>query len=179
MEKYIEEFEKCKLVIYTVIVGGYDTLKEPEFFDDNCDYICFTDDKELTSDIWQIQLIGKTDLDNTRMQRMYKILPHRFLPEYEYSIYIDGNVRIIGSFRDFVKSEWRGAALLGLKHPSRDNAYDEAEACINLKKDAPEIILKQIDKYKSEGYKADNALTVNNIIFRKNKDEHLIKVMED
>ncbi len=115
MEKYIEEFETSKLVIYTVIIDGYDTLKEPEFLDENCDYVCFTNDKKLTSEIWQIRLIEETHLDNTRLQRMYKILPHRFLSEYEYSIYIDGNVRIIGCFRDFVKKEWRGASLLGLK----------------------------------------------------------------
>ena len=179
MEKYIEEFETSRLVIYTVIIDGYDTLKEPEFLDENCDYVCFTNDKKLTSEIWQTRLIEDTHIDNTRLQRMYKILPHRFLSEYEYSIYIDGNVRIIGSFRDFVKKEWRGASLLGLKHPSRDNVYDEAEACINFNKDDPEIIRKQIEKYKSEGYMADNGLTVNNIIFRKNNDQQLIKVMED
>ena len=88
MEKYIEEFETSKLVIYTVIIDGYDTLKEPEFLDENCDYVCFTNDKKLTSEIWQIRLIEETHLDNTRLQRMYKILPHRFLSEYEYSIYI-------------------------------------------------------------------------------------------
>lgn len=179
MEQYIEEFEKSKLIIYTVIIGGYDTLKEPEFIDNNCDYICFTDNHKLTSNTWQIRLIKNTGLDNTRFQRMYKVLSHRFLSEYEYSIYIDGNVRIIGSFRDFIKKEWKGAPLLGLKHPSRDNIYDEAEACINFNKDDPEIIKNQIERYKNEGYKAINCLIASGILFRRHMDKQLIKVMED
>ena len=179
MEQYFDDFEKNRLAVYTAIIGNYDSLKDPEFIDEKCDYICFTDDKNLKSDIWQIRLIENTGLDSTRFQRMYKILSHKFLPEYEYSIYVDGNVRIIGSFWGFVREQWKGAPLLGLKHPIRDNMYDEAEACINLKKDDPGLIKKQMDRYKNEGYKADNVLTVNNIIFRRQKDEKLIRVMED
>ncbi len=179
MVNYIEDFEKSRLVIYTVIVGNYDTLKTPEFIDENCDYVCFTDNKKLSSEIWQIRLVENDELDNTRFQRMYKVLPHKFLPEYEYSIYIDGNVRIVGSFREFVRQQWKGACLMGLKHPSRNNIYDEATVCINFKKDSSEIIKRQIERYTSEGYKADNGLIVSNIIFRKHNDNELIKVMED
>lgn len=57
--------------------------------------------------------------------------------------------------------------------------YDEAEACINFKKDDPEIIRAQIDRYKREGYKADNGLIANGIMFRKHNDQKLIKIMED
>lgn len=50
MEEYIKNFEK-KLVVYTAIVENYDTLRDLVFIDDNCDYVCFTDNKELASDI--------------------------------------------------------------------------------------------------------------------------------
>jgi len=60
MEKYLQEFEKSRLVIYTAIIGNYDTLKDPEYIDENCDYVCFTDNRELKSDIWQIRLIKDT-----------------------------------------------------------------------------------------------------------------------
>ena len=179
MEQYLQDLKNSKLVIYTIIVGDYDTLKDPEYIDENCDYICFTDNKELSSKTWQIRLVENIDLDNTRLQRMYKVLPHKFLSEYKYSLYIDGNVRIIGSMRDFVRSQWNGASLLGLKHPSRDNIYDEAEACINLNKDDPNIIRNQMNRYKKEGYQANNGLAVTNILFRKHNEEQLIKVMED
>lgn len=179
MGQYLQDFENSRLVIYTVIAGNYDTLKDPEFIDENCDYVCFTDSGELASGIWQVRMMEDAGLDSTRHQRMYKVLPHRFLPEYEYSVYVDGNVRITGSLRDFVRNQWKGAPLLGLKHPSRDNVYDEAEACINLGKDDPGIIRRQIARYRSEGYRADNGLTVTNIMFRRHKDKRLVKVMED
>ena len=77
MEQYLQDFENSRLVIYTAIIGDYDTLKEPEYIDENCDYICFTDNWELTSDIWQIRLVENTSLDSTRLQRMYKVLPQQ------------------------------------------------------------------------------------------------------
>lgn len=69
--------------------------------------------------------------------------------------------------------------MLRLKHPDRGNLYNEAEACINLEKDDPRIIKKQIFRYKMERYKADNGLTVNNILFRKYNHEKLIKELKD
>lgn len=178
MENYIEDFDNSKLVVYTVIMGGYDTLKEPEYIDDNCDYVCFTDNKELKSGIWQIRLVGDYELDSTRKQREYKILTHKFLPEYKYSVYVDGNIRILGSLRDYVRKQWKGASLLALVHPERDNVYDEAEACIKFNKDNPDIIRKQVDRYRNEGYKANNRLILTGLLFRKHNDSNLISVME-
>lgn len=116
MEAYLQDFNKEKLAVYIVIVGNYDTLKDPKFVDDNCDYICFTDNEEFWSDTWQICHMREEGewLDKIRKQRMYKVLPHKFLPEYKYSVYIDGNVRVIGSLRKFVTSTWGDIRCLRL-----------------------------------------------------------------
>ena len=81
-----------KKVIYTAITGKYDNLQEPEYIPKGYDFICFTDHKiNKSNSIWNIKHILPLYNDNTRVARKYKILPHRFLPEYDLSIWIDGN----------------------------------------------------------------------------------------
>lgn len=166
------------IVVYTVIMGDYDYLKDPEYIMENCDYICFTNNPDLKSDIWQIRYDADTQLDDTKWQRRHKVMVHEYLPEYEWSIYVDGNVRIIGDFRKYIREESKGASMLCLKHPDRDNAYDEAEECIRLGKDNPEIIRKQMEGYRKEGYQADNGLAVTNVLVRKHMQSEIIKLME-
>ena len=167
-----------KIVVYTVIMGDYDYLKDPEYIMENCDYICFTNNPNLKSDIWQIRYDADTQLDNTKWQRRHKVMVHEYLPEYDWSIYVDGNVRIIGDLRKYIEEESKGAPMLCLKHPDRDNAYDEAEECIKLRKDNPEIIRKQMEDYRKEGYEADNGLAVTNVLVRKHMEPQIINLME-
>lgn len=62
------------------------------------DYICFTDNIDLLSDIWQIRLIPDElrNLSNVKKQRVIKICPHRYLREYDISIWIDGSMQVQG-----------------------------------------------------------------------------------
>ncbi len=39
--------KKVRSVVYTCLTGGYDSLKEHRYVDDDWDYVCFTDNKEL------------------------------------------------------------------------------------------------------------------------------------
>ena len=64
--KEIEDIKNNKIAIYTAFTGDYDTLKHPEVIDENCDYICFTDNAELTSDLWKIIPMEESILDNNR-----------------------------------------------------------------------------------------------------------------
>jgi len=66
---------KNKLVVYTALFGDYDDLIEPKEKFEGCDFICFTDQKHLTSDIWEIRLVEECDLPPNMMNRKYKILP--------------------------------------------------------------------------------------------------------
>ena len=101
-EKLIEDVKNSKIAIYTSFIGNYDNLKDPEFIDDNCDYICFTDNTSVKSEIWKIIPIETSNLDNNRIAKQFKVLPHKYLKEYKYSFWIDGSFRITGSIREYV-----------------------------------------------------------------------------
>lgn len=82
-----------KIVCYTAITGGYDGLKDPFVLSEGVDYVCFSD-RPLESGIWKTRSMpAELDgLDQVKAQRVVKICPHRYLPEYGVSIWVDGNV---------------------------------------------------------------------------------------
>ncbi|MCZ4282321.1 DUF616 domain-containing protein [Kiloniella laminariae] len=160
-----------KKVIYTTIVGGYDALLEQPCYP-GWDYICFTDckSKNLRSltgfSNWKQIIYDNPGVDNTRYSRMPKLLPHRFLPDYEYSVYIDGNARLIANPEHLLDElSWPdfGAAY----HPFRDNVYDEFTECSILKMDDPDIFQKQREKYFQNGLPDPSQLIENNFLIRR------------
>lgn len=169
-----------KGVVYTVITGDYDVLKEPEWVNPALDYICFTDSKELKSITWDIRQIGEAGegLDNVRAARKHKILCHKFLKEYDYSIYVDGKIQITGDLVRYADKYSRGRAMLCFPHFKRECAYAEAEACIALEKDNAEIIQRQMEGYRQEGYPENYGMIDSACLVRQHHDEMLQKVME-
>jgi len=135
----------------------------------------------MKSEVWNLLEFPIDDLNSTYKNRLVKMLPHKYFSEYRYSVYIDGNIDILGDIEKLVneylvKKEYKLAVP---KHPERNCLYEEAEACINFQKDNPESINKQINNYNKENFPNNLDLTENNIIFRKHNDLEVIKLMED
>ena len=65
-----------KVVIYTVITGNYDSLSTPSFRSEGVDYLCFTNNRELQSDFWEIRHIEDGILNDVGLSRKPKILAH-------------------------------------------------------------------------------------------------------
>jgi hypothetical protein len=168
---------KINKVVYTAISGNYDELYTPKDVNDNWDYICFTDNDDLTSDFWEIKKMEEFNLDKVRMNRVYKILPHLFLPEYDYSLYIDGNFRITGDIEKFITRFSKTNPMMCFIHPERNSIYEEAEAVLKLGKDSEKYVRTQINKYKYEGYPKDNKLIAGGILFRNHNDPSIINLM--
>ena len=173
--------EKNKKVIYTCITGGYDSLIEPSHITVDFDYVCFTDNPNLTSDIWDIRPLPEEtkDLSQVKKQRYVKINAHKVLSDYDLSIWVDGNVDIRGDLNKFInKTLSNDCSIYVPKHPQRKCIYVEAQACVSMKKDTKEIVNKQIDKYKEEGFPQNYGLLQSNIMLRKHNNEDCIKLME-
>ena len=160
-----------KRVIYTTIVGGYDNLiEQPKYA--GWDYVCFSDQKSLgwktTLGLsnWKIITIENPGIDNTRYSRMPKLLPHRFLSKYEYSVYIDGNARLINNPTKLLDQlSWPDFSAA--YHPFRDNIYDEFTECSALGMDDPKIFEKQKQSYLDAGLPGPSQLFENNFLLRR------------
>jgi len=169
------------IVVYTAISQGYDDLKEPSYISEGVDYICFSDNPSLKSKIWKIVPFLDKELDNVRKCRQAKILPHKFLSGYKYSIWVDGNINITNDINDLIVKHFKKSnhEFVTFRHPSRNCVFLEAEECIKQKKDNKQTIKKQMNKYKSEDLPVNVGLVESNVILRNHNSHNLISVMED
>ncbi|WP_319589880.1 glycosyltransferase domain-containing protein [uncultured Draconibacterium sp.] len=168
-----------KKAIYTTLVGDYDTLKDPECIADDWDYICFSNN--LRSDqfkIWEIRKIPFYHSNNSVLSRFPKLNPHKVLPEYDYSIYLDSNIQITGEYiynkADKLISQKQLISII--KHPLRNCIYDEAEICKNDGLESKKNINELISFLKQENYPKEVGLFENNLIFRNHMDSQIINL---
>ncbi|AKB86150.1 glycosyltransferase domain-containing protein [Methanococcoides methylutens] len=169
----------ANIVIYTAIFGGYDDLKDPSYISSSCDYVCFTDNPKLKSDIWEVIYFEMEEFPPNLKNRYLKILPHRFFKEYEYSVYVDGNIDIIGDVEILIQKYLIDGFMACPDHPQRSCIYEEAKACIELGRDDEAKINKQMNKYQKLGYPINNGLTENNVLLRRHNVKKVVTVMED
>jgi hypothetical protein len=166
-------------VIYTGIFGDYDDLNDPSYISQNCDYVCFTDNPNIKSKIWKIVSLQMDELPPNLKNRYVKLLPHLFFQNYEYSVYIDGNIDIIADIEPLIEKYLCDSNMACPLHPQRSCIYEEAKACIELKKEDKTKICKQMDAYRKIGYPENNGLTANYILFRRHNEYQVMQVMED
>lgn len=162
------------IVCYTCVTGGYDYVRQPIVVSKDIDYVCFTDNMQLKSNIWQIRPIPNqlNNLSNVKKQRIIKICPHKYLKEYDISIWVDGNIEIKADLNEFIQQyDLDKCPFYTRIHPSRKCIYEEAEACIRMKKDNAATIYSQIDKYKKEGYPKNIGMVETCVILRKHNDK--------
>lgn len=169
-------------VIYTCLTGGYDDLLQPVVIDRDFDYICFSNDipdKQIGA--WQIRRIHFETNDNSRLSRYPKILPHKVLAEYEYSVYVDANIQIVGQeFYDIInKRIEEGVMIAQVPHPFEDCVYEDIRFAFGVNKVDFKTSRKQYRHLKLEGYPKHNGLYENNLILRKHNDERVKNIMCD
>lgn len=170
------------IIVYTAIVNNYNPLRNPAFIEDGIDYVCFTDQPKWfalsNNTIWKGRPFPVSDLDPTLTNRQVKLLPHRFFPEYEYSVYVDGSINIIGGIRALLE-KYDCPSMLSFNHPRRSCIYEEGQVCIDMRKGDPQAISRQLEQYRSEGFPESYGLTENNVLIRRHNDPAIIKLMED
>ena len=179
-----------RIAVYTAIFGTKAGLiNQPKFLD--VDYVCFTDNESLKSKLWNVRLVkGQIDGDHTRNNRYYKINPHKVFPEYDISIYVDGNFLIIGDVVSLVKSSLKDHDMSCFDHSQttsdkRDCIYDEYEAILKMGqekgdyKDDTDIMLKQISKLKDDAYPKNNGLIVGGVLIRRHHEPKVVGTMND
>jgi len=177
-----------KKVIYTAIIGGYDKLIEPTFKPEGWDFVCFSD-RDLKSDIWEIRKTIPLYSDNTRTARKHKLLTHRFLSEYDISLWIDGNINVVGDVNDLLSyldnCNYATYDHLQNKLDPRNCIYQEGQAILNLGKqsgnykDNPNLIVKQLNRYLEENYPQNNGLVVQMQVLRRHNEKDVIRTMEE
>lgn len=168
-----------RVVVYTAIFDGYDSLDEINCSRDSIDYVCFTNDGQIRSKTWQIVHVESYYRDPRRTARLFKLLPHLLFPSYEKTLWIDGSCAIKSSVGRFIDDFGSSNSLVLFEHPERSCVYKEAEACIMHAKDDPLIIADQMNRYSECGFPKQAGMVATGIILRSNRDPLVQELMQE
>lgn len=110
---------EMKRVVYTCLFGHSELFNDFAYERDGLDFVCFTDDPELRSDFWKIELLSRGILDPARAAKKIKALPHIYLAAYDWSLYVDNTVHLKTAPRGTAKSGGTGASASPTSPPRR------------------------------------------------------------
>lgn len=168
---------KRRLAVYTAIVGGYDQELEIEVESKDWDFILFADSKVKVHSCFVCQGLPSEalDPDPTRVARYIKTHPHTLLPEYDATLWIDGNVVLKAGQLEVLISDYlqSGVEAAFRPHPERSSIGEELLACHERKKDSFAAMYKQVFGYGRDGYRDNMGLVETNVIYRSNRSRRV------
>jgi len=143
----VETPRRC---VYTALTGGYEKLAEqPMAGKSALPFICFTDDPALKSETWTIRHITPMLRDDPiRSQRAVKLLAHKFLPDFDQSLYIDNTVLLKAPPEEIFAAFDLGAGLALAAHSYRESVGDEFARVSAARLDDPARIAEQFEYYR-------------------------------
>ena len=160
-----------KFVLYTAVFGRRRAFRIPKISIPDVDKICFTD-LNLHVPFYKIKKMELNHLDRIRRQRFVKIcIPDEIFDNYEYSVYVDCKRNCIVDFEYILSFMEKDADFVTRQHRKRRCIYDEGMICITQGKDSKEIILKQLDFYRSENYPVHNGLQYTFLLLRRHTEK--------
>lgn len=109
-------------------------------------------------------IIDITQNDNVLINRYIKMHPNELFKEYDFSIYIDGNIKIISTLSSLINQVGENTGLALHRHSIRNCIFEEIEACKTLKKGNYEKMKIQADRYRNEGFPSKFGLLECNVI---------------
>lgn len=157
-----------KIAVYTCIVGKYDTLIDPEYVDEKCDFYVFSDN-DINSNVWKRMNIPNklSSFSNTNKNRYIKLHPNEFFSNYDYTIYVDGNVAIKKDITKFISLISNDVCIASHSHCARDCAYNEARMCLLVGRGSKKDIRLLLNKFKKERFPHHYGLAECTLLFTK------------
>src|SRR5262249_37045536 len=125
-------------------------------------YVCFTDNPRLRSDVWQIRYCPPEG-DPALQAKRIKIMAHEAL-NCERSLWVDGSIELRSLPETFerVRSD-----LALLPHPERNCIYAEANHCKLIRRGDPRQIDRAVSRYQAEGHPHNYGLWMGGLILRR------------
>jgi hypothetical protein len=169
-------------VVYSCVIGNKDVELYPFNKQPGFDYILFSDVKYENTN-WTVVLISeeimKSPLLKEKKENFFKINPHLFFKNYDISIYIDLQFRIVGNLNDFVFYAINPIDnIYILHHQNRQNVESEFKLAFkHPKKDSINLLKRISAKYKKEKFPDNLGFVDSTLIMRNHNSPDCIALM--
>ncbi|MBR2469452.1 MAG: DUF616 domain-containing protein [Fibrobacter sp.] len=169
-----------KVAVYSCITGKYDVMSSPLLIDDQLDYYLISDVDSKVDSVWTHLSIplDATKYGGGMVNRFCKLNPWIYFQNYDYSIYVDGNIEIVSDIRSLCSLARDSKIGIAMHlHDSRDCVYKERDVCKLYKRGNAEAIDKQLNKFRAEGFPEHFGMVEATIIIVDLKNETAKKIM--
>lgn len=177
-------FLNVKTVAYTCVLNNYDKMHYPdEALAEKYDFYYISDNKpnDLGSYKGWIdvrEVCPNSIEDYTRINRYCKINVHKLFPDYDRSIYYDGNI-VLKKDPDIMFEGMSDMGLTVLARTGHNDVYCEAAHKMSQMVDSKDLIYKQVEKYWREGLPSNSGNWLCTILLRKHNLPKCKKLMDD
>ena len=166
-----------RIAVMVCITGEFDEFVPYPFTDPEIDYYFVTDRPD-----WQVPDIVKNSFNviparysnpnPRRTARFVKSHPYLYLNNYDYCVWIDGNIIPLQEIRPMVDDLIRSGADLGvIAHTVRTSWKEEAIECVRISADKSDVLHEQIEYYNSKGLPEAGLIETNILISNLRKPE--------
>lgn len=173
---------KGKGAVYTCLLGD-EKLYQPLDVEAKIEYFCFTDKEKLWGTRlgpWQfLKLENPDELEDEIIRSKYRIMAHQVLPDYDYSIWVEHDFKIVGEIQLFCDVYGNGNSFLSFPQSKEDCLYQDVSYTHMATDDRNIEMRKLMYRYKQEGYPEHNGLIDSRIMVRNHRDPEMCKVMEE
>ena len=181
--EHLKSFKKLKKVVFSVLLGEYDLISQFNLQKD-FDFYLFTDDQSgrYNHTNWTIlpipEEVKELNVSRVKKQRFIKLHPHLYFKDYDLSIYIDANFKIIDDLNNFlIRILSPNYNVYTFEHPERNTIYNETFEVVNLEKEKESIANAIRERYKKENFPDKNGLIESCLIIRKHNEKDSIYMM--
>ena len=150
------DFKNKKIAVYTCMTGDYDYIRKPKYISNNCDYFIITDMDTHYNVFNKIEIpkeIKKKFSNNSILiNRYYKMHPFDLFENYDYAIYVDGNVEIMSDVSKLLKGINEDYGIAFHANCLTNSIYDEVKICSIMKSQNYKKMKQQAKRYKKNKF---------------------------
>ena len=174
-------------LIYTIITGNYDNIKQPLVIEEGVEYILYTNNSEIKdAGAWEVvqipseQWLGRTERENNiLLSRKVKMLPHKYLPkECELSIYMDADMLIKGPLTELLKDLHEETLFAACRHSYCSSVREEIEDLVAKGMVNETQVQQQWQRYVEWGFNDNMGISENGLLIRRHNDASVAQLME-
>ena len=176
-----------KTIIYTVITGNYDTIKQPLVLTPGGDYFLFTNNPHIKdAGVWRVvhspsfNIGSRTENENNiLLSRRVKMLAHEYLPKgYDVSVYVDADMLLKESFSELLDTLADNRLMAACRHGYCASVREEINDLINKGMVNGHQVEQQWQRYVDWGFKDDIGISENGLLIRRHNEPSVIELME-
>ena len=174
-------------IIYTVITGSYDSIKQPLVVEECVEYVLFTNNPGIVdAGVWKVVQIpseewpGRTARENDiLLSRKVKMLPHEYLPEEcELSIYVDADMLIQGPLTELLNDLHEETLFAACRHSYCGSVREEIEYLVAKGMVGVTQIENQWQHYVEWEFEDNLGISENGLLIRRHNDARVAQLME-